>query len=157
MITFNGKFLSSAAHVLAPLMDALKGPGKSLSWSPVLNSAFTRAKDLLSLVPELIHPCPDAPVSLASNTPLGEVLQQLLDCSWGPLAFYSKKLSDAKKKYSPFDHELLAAYSSLRCFQFMLKGRDFTIFTDHKPLTIGLFRVFPLWSALSAVPSLLPG
>ena len=42
---------------------------------------LNRAKDLLSSFPELVHPCPDAPISLsvhASNTHLGSVLQQLL-------------------------------------------------------------------------------
>ena len=73
-------------------MNALKGSWKSLSWSPVLDSAFTRANDLLSSVPELAHPQPDAPISLfvdASDTHLGAVLQQLLDGSWAPLGFYS--------------------------------------------------------------------
>ena len=138
MINFYRKFLRGAARVLAHLTDALKGPGKSLSWSPVLDSAFTRAKDLLSSVPELVHPRPDAPVSLAvdaSDTHLGAVLQQLLDGAWAPFSFYS----DAEKKYSAFYRELLAAYSSLRHFCFMLEGRDFTIFTDHKLLTHALF------------------
>ena len=65
-------------------MNASKGPGKSLTWPPVLDSAFARAKDLLSSVPELVHPCPNAPMYLAvdaSNTHLGAVLQQLLDGS----------------------------------------------------------------------------
>ena len=136
MINFNRKFLH--------------GAGKSLTWSPVLDSAFARAKDLLSSVPELVHPRPDALVSLAVDafdTHLGAVHQQLLNGSWAPLSFYSRKLSDAEKKYSTFDHELLAAYSSLRHFRFRLEGRDFTIFTDHKPLTHALFRVSPPWSA----------
>ena len=83
----------------------------------------------------------------ASDTHLGAVLQQLLDRSWAPLAFYSKKLSDAEKKYSAFNRELLAASSSLRHFRFMLEGRDFTIFMDHTPLTHALFRVSLPWSA----------
>ena len=106
------------------------------------DSAFTRANDLFSSFQELVHPRPDAPVSLAvdaSDTHLGAVLQQLLDGAWAPLSFYSRKLSDAEKKYSAFDRELLAAYSSLRNFRFMLEGRDFTIFTDHKLLTHSLF------------------
>ena len=101
MNNFYRKFFRGAARVLASLTDVLKGPGKSLSWSPVLDSAFTRNKDLLSSVPELVHPRPDAPVSLAvdaSNTHLGAVLQQLLDNAWAPLSFYSRKLSDAEKK-----------------------------------------------------------
>ena len=61
------------------------------------------------------------------------------NCSWAPSVFYSKKLSNAEKKYSAFNRELLAAYSCLRHFRFMLEGRDFTIFTDHKPLTCSGF------------------
>ena len=83
----------------------------------------------------------------ASDTHLGAVLQQLLDSAWAPLAFYSKKLSDTEKKYSAFNLELLAAYSSLCHFRFMFEAREFTIFTDHKPLTHALFRVSPPWSA----------
>ena len=150
MINFYRKFLHEVASVLAPLMDALNGPGKSLAWSPVLNSTFTRAEDLLSSVSELVHPRPDASVSLAvdtSNAHLGAVLQQLQDGSWAPLSFYSSKLSDAERKYSAFDRKHLAAYSSLRHSHFLLECRDFNIFTDHKPLTHALLRVSLLWSA----------
>ena len=49
----------------------------------------------------------------------------------------------AKKKYSAFNSELLAAYSSLCHFRFMLEATVFTIFTDHKLLTHALFRVSP--------------
>ena len=149
MLNFYRKFLLGAAGVLAPLTDALKGPGKSLSWSLALDSAFLRAKDLLASVPELVHPCPGAQISLvvyASDSHVGFVLQQLLDGSWAPLAFFSKKLSDAKRKNSAFDRELLTAYSSLQHFSFMLEGREFTIFTDHKPLTLALFKVSLPWS-----------
>ena len=50
-------------------------------------------------------------------------------------------------KYSAFDRELVAAYSPVRHFWFLLEGRDFTLFTDQKPLTHSLFRVSPPWSA----------
>ena len=51
-----------------------------------------------------------------------------------PIAFFSKKLSPAERKYSAFDCELLAVYLSLHHFRHMLEGRPFTIWTDHKPL-----------------------
>ena len=54
----------------------------------------------------MIHPHPDVPISLAvdaSNTHLSKVLQQLLDSSWAPLAFFSKNQLDTEKKYSTFD------------------------------------------------------
>ena len=53
------------------------------------------AKDLLTSVPELVHPRPGAQVSLAidaSDSHVGSILQQLLDGSWAPLAFFSKKI-----------------------------------------------------------------
>ena len=78
---------------------------------------------------------------------MGAVLQQRIDDAWVPLSFFSRKLSETKKKYSAFDRELPAAYLSIRHFHFMLEGRDFLLFTDHKPLTSALFRSSPPWSA----------
>ena len=150
MLNFYRKFLHGAAGVLAPLTDALRGPGKSLIWSPALDSTIHPAKDHLSSVPELVHPCPGTQISLVvdvSYSHVGSVLQKLLVGSWAPLAFFSKKLSVAEQKYSTLDRELLAAFSSLWHFHFLLEGRAFTICTDHKPLTLALFRVSPPWSA----------
>jgi len=78
---------------------------------------------------------------------VGAVLQQRVDEAWFPVAFFSRKLSDAEKKYSAFDREFLAAYLSIRHFRFMLEGREFLLFTDHKPLTSALFRSSPPWKA----------
>ena len=58
MLNFYRKFLRRAAGAAgaagvagAPLMDALRGPGKSLDLTPALDSAFHRAKDLPAAVP----------------------------------------------------------------------------------------------------------
>ena len=79
---------------------------------------------------------------------MGAVLQQDVTGSWAPLAFYSKKLSSAESRYSAIDRELFAAYSALRHFRFLLEGKEFVLFTDHKPLTQALFRPSPPWSAM---------
>ena len=72
---------------------------------------------------------------------MGAVLQQRIDDAWVLLSFFSRKLLEMEKKYSAFDRELLAAYLSIRHFRFMLEGRNFLLFTDHKPLTSALFRI----------------
>ncbi len=82
-----------------------------------------------------------------SDTHVGGVLQQLTGRRWQPLAFYSKKLSGAGTRYSTFDRELLAAFSAVRHFRFLLEGRQFRLLTDHKPLVTSLFRTTPPWSA----------
>ena len=44
----------------------------------------------------------------------------------------------ALRKHSKYDRELLAAYSSVKNFCYLLEGRRFTLYTDHKPLTFAL-------------------
>ena len=41
---------------------------------------------------------------------VGGVLQLLVDSVWVPLAFFSQKFKTPERKYSTFDHELLALY-----------------------------------------------
>ena len=50
-------------------------------------------------------------------------------------AFYSHTLTPAERKYSAFDRELLAVYLAVKHFKHFLEGRQFIIYTDHKPLT----------------------
>jgi hypothetical protein len=66
---------------------------------------------------------------------------------WQPLGFFSKKLEAAQQKYSAFDRELFACYSGIRHFRYLLDGRRFAIFTDHKLLTYALARVSGPWTA----------
>ena len=115
-----------------------------------MDSAFLATKTDLALGPALVHPDSSAKISLAVvvwDSHVGMVFLQLVHESWAPLAFFSKKLSSAESSYSVFDHKLLSAYSTVRHFCFLLEGRDFTLFTNHKPLTHSLFRVSLTWSA----------
>ena len=110
----------------------------------------TKLQLLLASVPVPTYPVPEAAVSLAvetSDSHVGAVLQQCLGGSWSPLAIFSKKLSSAKSKYFVFNRELLAAYSSVHHFRFFLEASEFTLYTDHKPLTLTLFPSSLPWSA----------
>jgi hypothetical protein len=53
----------------------------------------------------------------------------------------------AGTRYPTFDRELLAAFSAVRHFRFLLEGRQFRLLTDHKPLVTSLFHTTPPWSA----------
>jgi len=52
----------------------------------------------------------------ASNQSIRAALQQRGNNCWEPLAFFLKKLSKAKTKYSAFDRELLAIYLAIKHF-----------------------------------------
>lgn len=89
----------------------------------------------------LVFPRLDASLALsvdASDVGIGGVLQQLVDNTWQPLAFFSRRLQHAETKYSSFSRELLAAYCAVKHFRYMLEGSTFTLFTNHKPLSHAL-------------------
>jgi len=149
MINFYRRFLPGVARTLQPLTAALAGNPKVLPWTPQMDSAFAAAKAALVGAVPLAHPCPSATLSLAtdaSDSHVGGVLQQKVGKDWEPLGFFSHKLSKTEQNYSTFDRELLAAFTGIRHFRTRLDGRQFQLWTDHKPLVAALHRVSPPWS-----------
>ncbi|GFT59710.1 transposon Tf2-9 polyprotein, partial [Trichonephila clavipes] len=137
------RFLPKAAEQQYLLSEFLKGSkgkkdSKPLNWSSEAITAFQRCKQALADAALLAHPSPSAPLALhvdASDYAIGGALHQVVDSELQPLAFFSRKLTSSEKSYSAYDRELLAIYSAIRHFRYMLEARDFTVFTDHKPLT----------------------
>jgi len=102
LVNFYRRFVPRAAYILKPLTDALAGSPKHLEWTPELQAAFNSAKAATADAVKLVHPAPDATISLAvdaSGTHIGGVLQQLVGGNWQPLSFFSQKLSAAEHKY----------------------------------------------------------
>ena len=71
----------------------------------------------------------------ASDTAVGAVIQRTVAGVTQPVAFFSKSLTSAQKKWSTCDRKLLAIFLAVKHFKYFLDGRPFTICTDHKPLT----------------------
>lgn len=141
MVNFYRRFMPKAANIQAPLHNVLSGPALKprtpITWSAELLEAFIACKKSLAEATLLAHPNPSAALILctdASDNAIGAVLQQKTDEGQQPLGFFSKKLNKAQRKYSPFDRELLAIYEAVKHFRHMVKGRVFTVLTDHKPI-----------------------
>lgn len=142
MMNFYRRFLPGAATIQAPLNALLAGSNakgnKPVDMTPALHEAFKNCKSCLSTATLLAHPDTNAELAIqtdASDAAIGAVLQQRTTNGWEPLSFFSRKLSQSQKKYSPYDRELLAVYEAIKYFRYMVEARTFTIFTDHKPLT----------------------
>ena len=140
VINFYRRFLPHCAETAQPLTDLLRHRTKkneTITLTEQELSSFSKLKQLLAEATMLVFPKADAPLCLlvdASDVGVGGVLQQLVDTTWQPLSFFSRRLQPAETKYSTFGRELLAAYSAIRHFRYMLEGAVFTIYTDHKPL-----------------------
>merc|ERR1712175_56774 len=118
-----------------------KKKSETLQWTPELTSTFSKAKSALSSA---------ALTTDASDLGAGAVLEQHRDGKWIPLAFFSRSFRKAELKYSAFDRELLAIHLAVRHLRSFLEGREFTIFTDHKPITTALSKVSDPWNARQA-------
>ena len=144
LVNFYHRFIPHAADLLRPLNELLTGPTtstKTVTWTEETQAAFQEAKKALANATLLSHPHPTAPLAImsdASEIAVGAVLQQRVENEWHPIAYFSRKLTPPETRYSTFDRELLAVYLSIRHFRHMVEGREFSVLTDHKPLTRAL-------------------
>ena len=138
MVNFYRKFIPRCAKILAPLNSLLQGVpagrNPNIFWKEEASTAFEDIKVTLSNATLLNFPQHDSPTALfvdASDKFCGAVLSQIDSSSLQrPLEYFS----NAQKRYSTFNKELLAAYLALHHFTYFLEGRPFTLYTDHKPL-----------------------
>ena len=137
MLTYYGRFLPDLATTLAPLYELLQS-NRKWSWEGPQRMAFQRAKESLSTSPLLTHYDPQKPLLLACDASpygLGAVLSHLMaDGKEQLIAFVSRTLSPAERKYAQLDKEALAIVFGVKRYHQYLYGRKFTIQSDHKPL-----------------------
>ena len=144
LVNFYRRFLPDCAKLLLPLTNLLAGKANSnapITWSTTAEAAFEKSKTCLAEATMLQHPHHDAPTCIAadaSDHAVGAVLQQLVNDTWFPIAYFSKKLKPAETRYSTFDRELLAVYLAIKHFRHLVEGREFHVLTDHRPLTFSL-------------------
>lgn len=140
-LNFYRASVPQAATYQSPINELVKNKKNEkteIEWPAEAIEAFEQCKRSLANATLLVHPTTDDPIALtvdASNYAMGAVIEQRQNNTWKPLSFYSKKLTSAQQKYSTYDRELLAIYSAIKYFRHFLKGRQFVIYTDHKPLT----------------------
>ena len=144
LLNYYRRFIPHWADLLSPLSDLLhnrKKKNEQISLSDIQLKAFNEVKQKLATTSLLAHPVPDAQFSLVvdtSGTGVGAVLQQQHQQQLQPLAFFSRQLKPAEQRYSTFGRELLAMYLAVKHFQHSLEGRQFVIYTNHRPLTFAL-------------------
>ncbi|KAK3890012.1 hypothetical protein Pcinc_006009 [Petrolisthes cinctipes] len=138
MVSFYRCFIPMASDFTGPLSDLLKkGQPEPLQWTKDRLSRFNHLKEALSSPPVLKLPDPSLPFVLrcdASNFGLGAVLLQYIDGSPHPVAFTSRKLLDRERRYATTEKEALAIIFGVKKFDFYLRGKEFLLETDHKPL-----------------------
>jgi hypothetical protein len=138
MVNYYGKFVPNLASRLHP-MYALLHHSTEWNWTQNCEDAFNYAKEVLSGDQVLAHFDSKTPLVLsvdASPYGLGAVLSHRYENGEErPIAFASRTLSAAEQNYAQIEKEGLAIVFGLKKFNLYLFGKEFTLITDHKPLT----------------------
>jgi hypothetical protein len=134
-VNYNREHLPKLAEIAAPLYGLTgKAP---FTWTEEHHNAFEQLKALLLSARVLGLPRSEGVFILdtdASNVAVGAQLSQMQDGVERPIAFTSKSLTPAQRKYCTTRKELLALVTFVRQYRHYLLGRQFLVRTDHSSL-----------------------
>lgn len=117
---------------MAPLYALTSGNGK-LTWKPEHEEVRQKIVAALKNEPVLMIHDPNAETEVhtdASAIGYGAVLLQRKEGKLHPVAYYSKRTSDAESRYHSYELETLAVVNAVKHFRSYLHGRKFRVVTD---------------------------
>jgi hypothetical protein len=135
------------AQISAPLVQLTR---KDSGWRkgelpPEALQAFHQLQNSLCSEPVVDYPRRNRPYALIVDASLGDektpgglgaILTQIDDKGeFRVISYASRRLQKHEANYTPFLLEMQAAIWGMEHYDTYLRGRHFTLFTDHKPLT----------------------
>jgi len=136
LATYYRKFVKNFAQVAAPLYR-LTERNKVWTWAKECNRAFITLKEKLTSAPILAFPDFTKQFILdtdASAYGVGAVLTQSVEGQDRVVAYASRTLTKAERRYCVTRREMLALVWAVRHFRPYLYGKPFTVRTDHNSL-----------------------
>ena len=133
MINYYRDMWAKRSETLAPLSKLCSKKTK-FKWTEVEQQAFNEMKRIIAKEVLLTYPDFNKKFIIhtdASAYQLGACISQ----DGKPIAFYSRKLTDAQTRYTTTERELLAIVETLKEFRNILLGQQIVVYTDHKNLT----------------------
>jgi predicted aspartyl protease len=114
---FYRRFVERYSVITAPMTALLKGT-QEFTWTSEADGAFRKLKDIFSSAAVMRHYDPERKTKLetdASMYGICGILSQLHEQGrWHPVAFNSRKLTDAERNWEVYDQELLAIVHSFK-------------------------------------------
>lgn len=141
LINYYHNCLKNLATVISPLTQFLSKKFKGIRkvpWDKESETAFENVKSLVCQTTLLAYPQAGSKLILqtdASDLATGAALMQVSEeGKLQPLAFHSRKLTDAQKRQAILDRELFAIFDAVRKFSHYLEQQECQIQCDNKAL-----------------------
>ena len=137
LANFYRRFVQNYARLALPLTELTK-ESVTFAWGPEQERAFAALKDALSSTPVLLIPDPAKPYTLncdACDYAIGATLQQDHGNGLQPVAYRSRKLTDAERNYDTREKEFYALVDACSHWRHYLHGElPFSLLSDHDSL-----------------------
>ena len=135
MINYYRDMWQRRSHHSAPLTGLVSKTAKFI-WGPEQQKAFDTIRKIISRETLLAFPDFNKEFHIytdASAYQLGAVIMQ----DDRPLAFYSRKMNAAQRRYTTGEKELLSVVETLKEFKNILLGQRIIVHTDHMNIVYG--------------------
>lgn len=130
LASFYRKFIRGFSQVCAPILETIKEVKQRFRWTEAADRNFNLLKKKITEEPILALPNFEKVFQVetdASGVAVGVVLSQ----EKRTIAYFSKKLNDAKKKYSSYDKEFYAIVLALKKWRHYLLPKEFVLYSDN--------------------------
>jgi hypothetical protein len=132
LASFYRKFIQNFSGISAPMMDTVKKRHKAFHWIEEAEKSFNLLKKITEQ-PILVFPDFSKTFQVkcdASGFAIGAVFSQ----DHRQIAYFSKKLNEAKIKYSTYDKEFYAVIQALKKWRHYLVPKEFVLYSDNHAL-----------------------
>ena len=136
LVNYLSIFLKDLQQKLIPIYH-LTRKGVPFHWGEEQQRAFDEIKQALVEPPVLVMPRNKGHLILVSDTSItacGSALYQLIEGRYRLIAYYSKKLPEAVRRYSISELELTGILANVSAFKHILRNTNFTVYCDHSAL-----------------------
>lgn len=136
MCNWYRRHIKDFSTIASPMTELLKS--KKFSWTKNANESFQNLKHVMLSPPILRPPRWDSPMIIqcdASNEGIGAALTQIDEKGDEfVIEYFSAKLTDSERKFSPTEKECLAVIKAIKHFRPYIELMELKIITDHYSL-----------------------